>query len=357
MGKRVRPRTTSEKVEALLEMFRSSYLQVDEFLSHIYENRAMALYRQRWRQIEQWFIAFAGKGLFGEKVLKDWLLRGGGEALPRIYQAELDAIFETTAFGRFNTCDWSVENPSMATKALQSLGPTVETQAPLLTSFLRALSSQKHKHVDRRQIGIGAPQLMIINILGHCRQRNTATNIPSILGLYLLRGGLRRRCLDTLNHFGIIVSCKVLLQKQKEIQDQAVVEVCRLGRNPASVISWDNFEYQDDRRSERVKEPRRFQSITTVIACLNLKEDVSDTLRREHCNERQGLSAREIAEALEAFDQTDKASGVLPIFFSTNVLTLNAGSQNGLSRLSPPLGGCFRRAACRDLQTRRRHCD
>src|SRR6267378_1237702 len=258
MGKRVRPRTTSEKVEALLEMFRSSYLQVDELLSQIYENRARALYRQRWRQIEQWFIAFAGKGLFGEKVLKDWLLRGGGEALPRIYQAELDAIFETTAFGRFNTCDWSVENPSMATKALQSLGPTVETQAPLLTSFLRALSSQKHKHVDRRQIGIGAPQLMIINILGHCRQRNTATNIPSILGLYLLRGGLRRRCLDTLNHFGIIVSYKVLLQKQKEIQDQAVVEVCRLGRNPASVISWDNFEYQDDRRSERVKEPEDF---------------------------------------------------------------------------------------------------
>lgn len=72
-----------------------------------------------------------GKGLFGE-VLEDWLLQGGGEVLPRIYQSELDAIFETTAFSRFDTCDWSVESP---TKALQSLGPIVEMRAPLLTSF------------------------------------------------------------------------------------------------------------------------------------------------------------------------------------------------------------------------------
>ena len=80
------------------------------------------------------------------------------------------------------------------------------------------------------------------------------------------------------------MSYRVLLQKQKEIQDQAVVEVCWLGKNPASVISWDNFEYQDDRCSERVKEPRRFQFITAVIACLNLKEDVPGTLRRERRN-------------------------------------------------------------------------
>lgn len=71
-------------------------------------------------------------------------------------------------------------------------------------------------------------------------------------------------------------------------------------------------EYKDDRRSERVKEPRRFQS--TVIACLNLREDASNT-------PRQGLSAREIAEALEVFDQTDKACDVLLTLFSTNVLT------------------------------------
>lgn len=322
MAKRARARKTGEKMEALLEMFRTSYLQVDEFLSYIYENRTAPQYRQRWRQIEQWFIKSAEKNIFSGKVLKDWLVQGGGEALPRIYQAELHAIFEATAFGRFNIRDWSVENHAIATEAMQSLGPTVETRAPLLSSFLRALSSRES--IDWRQTGLGAPQLMIISILGHCRHRNTATNIPNILGLYLLKGGLRRRCIDTLNHFGITVSYKTLLQKLKELQDQAIVEVGRLGRNPASVISWDNFEYQDDRRSERVKDPRRFQSITTAIACLNLKEDVTDVLRREHRNERRGLSTQEIAEALEAFDDdyTDKESDVPPTIVSTDALIL-----------------------------------
>jgi hypothetical protein len=320
MAGRARARKFEEKMESLLEDFRISYLQIGEFLSYIYENRTTMKHRKRWQQLERWFIESVEKSRFDKKVLKSWLLQGGGEYLFRIYQAELDSLFKTTAFGRFNIHDWSVESPYIATKALQSLGPTVETQAPLLTSFIRALSSSK-ECVDWRQTDIGAPQLMIISIFGHCRQRNTATNIPNILGLYLLRGGLRRRCIDTLNHFGVIVSYKTLLQKQKELQDQAIMEVRRLGKNPALVTSWDNFEYQDNRRSERVKEPRRFQSITTAIVCLNVTEDIADILRRGRRKERQGLSAREIAEALEAFDQTDtdKAS-VSPTFVSTDAL-------------------------------------
>ena len=45
-------RTTGENIEAPLEMFRSSYLQVDKFLSHIYENRAMSQEDEREGQKE-----------------------------------------------------------------------------------------------------------------------------------------------------------------------------------------------------------------------------------------------------------------------------------------------------------------
>jgi hypothetical protein len=77
----------------------------------------------------------------------------------------------------------------MATKVLQSLGPTLKTQVPLFTSFLRALSSPQ-ECINWRQTDIGAAQLMIVSIFGHCRQRNTATNIPNWWGKFetILRG-------------------------------------------------------------------------------------------------------------------------------------------------------------------------
>ena len=124
-------RKTGEKIESLLETIRDSYLQIDDFLSYIYENRDTRQHRKRWRQLERWFMGSVDKGRFGSNVLKSWLLQGGGETIFGIYQAKLDTLFKTTAFGRFNIHGWSVESTTTATEALQSLGPTVKTQAPL----------------------------------------------------------------------------------------------------------------------------------------------------------------------------------------------------------------------------------
>jgi hypothetical protein len=89
-------RKTGEKIESLLETIRDSYLQIDDFLSYIYENRDTRQHRKRWRQLERWFMGSVDKGRFGSKVLKSWLLQGGGETIFGIYQAELDTLFKTS---------------------------------------------------------------------------------------------------------------------------------------------------------------------------------------------------------------------------------------------------------------------
>ena len=92
-----------------------------------------------------------------------------------------------------------------------------------------------------------------------------STNFPTTMGLYLYEAGVRRRALDSLSRLGFVPSYTTITRRLNEARRFAEEQVKAVGRDPISVLTWDNFEFKERRRGERSGDHATFRSITTAL--------------------------------------------------------------------------------------------
>ena len=107
-------------------------------------------------------------------------------------------------------------------------------------------------------------QFVMANLC-HLRYPRRSNNLPVKLGLYLYDAGTARRGLDLLSKLHYGAAYRVITAKMDSLQEEALNEVRKSGSNPTSIVTYDNFEFREGRRGERIGDQACFRSITTAL--------------------------------------------------------------------------------------------
>ena len=94
---------------------------------------------------------------------------------------------------------------------------------------------------------------------------NIANNFQSIMSFYLYQGGARRRLLNTFNQSSLIIFYKSIQRRLKTLTKVVMKRIERVDKLSSIILDYDNYDYTADRRGERMKEARKFVSITTTL--------------------------------------------------------------------------------------------
>lgn len=107
--------------------------------------------------------------------------------------------------------------------------------------------------------------VIILAALAHYMRPNRSTNFQTVICLYLYQGGARRRVLDTLCRLGLTISYTSIQRRMADLTEEAQRAVQVAGRSANAIVTWDNFEFTEGRRGERIGDHREFRSITTAL--------------------------------------------------------------------------------------------
>ena len=105
----------------------------------------------------------------------------------------------------------------------------------------------------------------LVTTMCHLRHPIGSTNLPVKLSMYLYGAGLGRRGLDLLSKYSICSSYRTMSSKIDNLQEKALQDMRKLGAKPTSIVTYDNFEFRDGKRGERIGDQAQFRSITTAL--------------------------------------------------------------------------------------------
>ncbi|KAL8798407.1 MAG: hypothetical protein Q9182_006685 [Xanthomendoza sp. 2 TL-2023] len=106
---------------------------------------------------------------------------------------------------------------------------------------------------------------MILSILRNLLKPIVSTNVQTILGLYVYKGGAQRRVVDTLSQLEISMSYKTLQRRTVGLTEEARRRIRVVGRIPTSIVTYDNFDFAEAQRRERIGDVGTFRSLTTAL--------------------------------------------------------------------------------------------
>ena len=117
---------------------------------------------------------------------------GNRKMIERVYRRELDELCRQPEFARFDIAAFDALKPSKLVDSLGNIRPLIEAHTPNLSRLLQCLGTPA-ANVHKADVqDISAAQITILAILNMSAHRNSANNIPTILGLYFLGGGVQR---------------------------------------------------------------------------------------------------------------------------------------------------------------------
>lgn len=254
-GKKSRRRhSDKEKVESLLERLVTLRWDVKHFLRALYRYRS----DHKLRVAQKHFLDFAYTELprhqHFERVVKSKrrkpIVECGHKWVMDELHRELRVLGRAEAFGGFHP-------PS-----IKDASPTVKELAPQWLHLLQCVCSDDTASLNASAV---QPATLILAIMCHLMRPKKCTNFQITLGLYLYQGGARRRVLDTLCRFGMIVSYSTLQRRLTSLRTEAERRVEAVGQAPSIILTYDNFEFTEGRRGERTGDNREFRSITTAL--------------------------------------------------------------------------------------------
>ena len=109
------------------------------------------------------------------------------------------------------------------------------------------------------------PTVIFITALCHFMHSNIVNNFQSIMNLYLYQRGARRKVLDTFNQSSLIIFYKSIQRRLKTFTKTVMERIEHVDKFSLIILDYDNYDYTTDRRDERMKEIRKFVSITTTL--------------------------------------------------------------------------------------------
>lgn len=196
--------------------------------------------------------------VFSASARNEVALGSGIGFIVRALQQEISELAKTPSFGPYVPGEkgGSLDN-------IDQFFATAKLHAPRWCQLLEATT----RHVKNSTAPpMGKQVVVILAQLCFTMHRNSSDNLPTLLGLYLYQGGCRRRVLVTLNNLGLVKSYKPLQQIMTAASEGAKSQVRALGKSFSSVTTYDNLEFTDNKRGERLSDKKSFISITTALA-------------------------------------------------------------------------------------------
>jgi hypothetical protein len=192
--------------------------------------------------------------------------RWGWGRVTEALRLEIKALGEHDVFGPFQL-------PSEE-KGLGSLTPLRDAQmaiselAPQWLKLIDGACQEVNSRTRREPAGgpvIAQSTIILFARLCHLMRPQRSINFQTLMGLYLYQGGTRRRVLETLSQLGLTISYRTIQRRMEGLNVDAQRHIRLVGRAPSTTVTWDNFEFTEGRRGERVGDSTTFRSITTAL--------------------------------------------------------------------------------------------
>ncbi|KAN0074986.1 hypothetical protein V8E54_007597 [Elaphomyces granulatus] len=154
----------------------------------------------------------------------------------------------------------------------------IEEKAPRWHATLVALLSNQRSHrksfvppKDQKKSDekIARRIFMITSMICSSQARNQSNFFATIIDLYLIGSGVKRRVIETLSGLGICHSYCKANRVLHEVADAARNKIKELAKHPQAVVVYDNINFKDTKRDEHVGHKATMQAMTTacIIHC------------------------------------------------------------------------------------------
>lgn len=257
------------KLDHILEALRAVRWGVKDFLEVLEERKEVVPFhengsykkayhsfnRYAYQSLPQRRTSLYVLGKHPDPALKAWAFEIVGQELRK----EVKSLVTHEAFG-----NWT---PS-ALQGSEELNfnrvpEVIAERAPGWSSLLKAATvNSENQDADL----VKSSDFIMVSMLCRRARMRSSDKMAAALGIYLYHAGTKRRALDTLAGLGICVSYRSIMRRLERMEELSVQEVRKLGQNSLSVPTYDNFEFQEQRRGERLGDSRpSLRSITTAL--------------------------------------------------------------------------------------------
>ncbi|KAK0123584.1 hypothetical protein ONS96_000425 [Cadophora gregata f. sp. sojae] len=187
-----------------------------------------------------------------------------------LLRSEFKALRQTRYFGPFDI-QGTDEGIDME-RGFSSINEAAPIWSALLQSLLQNKRASWNAYNQGRTALLRSFQgtaIMITSMLSFAQSKKQSNYIQSYLDLYLLGSGVKRRVVEVLSGLGICHSYQTGNTTMKELAALAKTRLPPLGRNPQSIIVYDNINFQDNKRDEVLGHVKTQEAMTTaaIIIC------------------------------------------------------------------------------------------
>jgi len=177
-----------------------------------------------------------------------------------IYCGELTALEVTPSFGPYNQL---LEFDSLN---LSHIHQDIKRLAPRLLSLLQSLTApirQRTDQADHQSESLEGHFVILFSILCFTWCRNTCSKLPKLFGLYFQSMGVKRRVLQVLAGMGICETYHTINKLNESIAANGLNHLATAGSCPNAIIVYDNFDYHEQVRHQRVGDHGDLKSVTS----------------------------------------------------------------------------------------------
>ena len=185
----------------------------------------------------------------------------GWDWVTKDLRRELEVLLADDAFGEFHEPSEAIEWGSLT--SFSDAKHAMKTYAPRWLNLIDGVS--KATSAPTKEKNTTGMLLVLLSTLCHRLHPKKSSNFQTIFALYLYHGGARRRVIDSLCFLGLTLSYKSVLRHLSRLTEDAQNRIKSVGRLPTTVLTYDNLDYAEGRRGERVGEVRTFRSITSAL--------------------------------------------------------------------------------------------
>ncbi len=198
---------------------------------------------------------------------KDWdriLDTGGYKRVQHIFRKELICLTKDES-----CCRFGYPNPDIGTsgsiQGLDLLQPIIQAKPPRLIQKLNVIARQGEA-TKKNPLKVGCRQAFWVMQFLFAVQRTKCSGFAKVMALYLVDGGAKKRTIDMLASLGVCTSYITTHDVLKQLERISEHQVRLFGSRSDSYLTYDNFDFAENRATELLGNRKVFNSITTALA-------------------------------------------------------------------------------------------
>lgn len=242
--------------------------------------------KRRWGGYTNWFLSEDSFSIIKDIQMsredKTKFLIGSG-AWDYMYESldnELKSLEKVPVFGQW---DMKAKDDQLAS-VFKGIRDYVPQYAPLLNTLFSRLAQNQRAAKESKQAKdeiamkdekkqtldgqsqFASKMIAIISILLYSRHAKKNNNLAMSFGLHCLNVGIGKTGLSLIQKLGLCPGYSTLDRCRRALTETALIKLKEVGQGGKRFYTaYDNFEYRNTHRHERVDESSTFESITTAI--------------------------------------------------------------------------------------------